>query len=86
MFSYYSFARLDLLENIHIALQVSSMVKCRLEKKKYDKYSLYLSELDKVLHLMFMLASRLANTENALNCPRPGDNETNSVSLQLSQS
>lgn len=65
---------------------MSSVVKCRLEKKKYDKYCLYLSELDKVLRLMFMLASRLANTENALNRPRPGDNETTIVSPCAAQS
>ena len=37
-------------------------------KSEYNKYQLYVTELDKVMILLLKLSGRLARAENAVNC------------------
>jgi hypothetical protein len=45
-------------------MQISQTIEDRLTDKQLPKYRLYVGELGKVLHLLLMLAGRLARAEN----------------------
>jgi len=55
------------------------MVKERVDSRQYSKYRSTLEEFDQVTHLLLMLSSRLANTDNSLDQISFSDQEQQKV-------
>ena len=47
-------------------LQISLLVKNKLDGKQFEKFRLYIDELDKMMHLLLLLSDRLVRTESQI--------------------
>lgn len=62
----------EIIHNDTIGKQVMLIAEQKLLAKEFEKYKLYIDELDKVLHLLLNLSKRLSNSKNAVsNCSPP---------------
>lgn len=74
-------ARESLLEDIQannaLGDEVEAIVKDVCKPNEFDKFRMFIGDLDKVVNLLLSLSGRLARVENALNNlddnPSPGD-------------
>lgn len=74
-------ARESLLEDIQannaLGEEVEAIVKDVCKPNEFDKFRMFIGDLDKVVNLLLSLSGRLARVENALNnlddSPSPGD-------------
>lgn len=74
-------ARESLLEDIQannaLGDEVEAIVKDVCKPNEFDKFRMFIGDLDKVVNLLLSLSGRLARVENALNnlddSPSPGD-------------
>lgn len=64
-------ARETLLEDIHanniLGEEVEAIVKEVCKPNEFDKFKMFIGDLDKVVNLLLSLSGRLARVENALN-------------------
>lgn len=82
-------ARESLLEDIQannaLGEEVEAIVKDVCKPNEFDKFRMFIGDLDKVVNLLLSLSGRLARVENALNnlddSPSPGDRVLANVSM-----
>lgn len=82
-------ARESLLEDIQsnnaLGEEVEAIVKDVCKPNEFDKFRMFIGDLDKVVNLLLSLSGRLARVENALNnlddSPSPGDRVLANVSV-----
>nr|XP_033800602.1 protein Shroom4 isoform X2 [Geotrypetes seraphini] len=61
----------DIAANSALGDEVEALVKTVCKANEFDKYRMFIGDLDKVVNLLLSLSGRLARVENALNCLDP---------------
>ncbi|XP_043830821.1 protein Shroom4 [Dromiciops gliroides] len=61
----------DISANVALGEEVETMLKAVCKANEFDKFRLFIGDLDKVLNLLLSLSGRLARVENALNSLDP---------------
>lgn len=82
-------ARESLLEDIQannaLGDEVEAIAKDVCKPNEFDKFRMFVGDLDKVVNLLLSLSGRLARVENALNnlddSPSPGDRVSTNTSI-----
>lgn len=61
----------DISANVALGEEVEAVLKAVCKANEYDKFRLFIGDLDKVVNLLLSLSGRLARVENALNSLDP---------------
>lgn len=69
----------DISANCALGAEAERMVNSVCKPNEFDKYRMFIGDLDKVVNLLLSLSGRLARVENALNNLDPETNEEERV-------
>ncbi|XP_072288042.1 protein Shroom4 isoform X2 [Pyxicephalus adspersus] len=61
----------DITANMMLGCELESLLKSLCKPNEYDKFRLFIGDLDKVVNLLLSLSGRLTRVESALNCSDP---------------
>ncbi|XP_074133051.1 protein Shroom4 isoform X1 [Sminthopsis crassicaudata] len=65
----------DISANVALGEEVEAVLKAVCKANEFDKFRLFIGDLDKVVNLLLSLSGRLARVENALNSLDPGSTQ-----------
>ncbi|XP_029463350.1 protein Shroom4 isoform X2 [Rhinatrema bivittatum] len=71
----------DIAANSALGDEVEALVKTVCKANEFDKYRMFIGDLDKVVNLLLSLSGRLARVENALNSLDPDTTEEEKLAL-----